>query len=54
LRSLTWATIWGRHNQLKPSGTYDTGNDGTPDPFVLKDGGPATGIDITLIDRRGN
>ena len=38
----------------EPSGTYDAGNDGTPDSFVLKDGGPATGIDITIVDRRVN
>lgn len=34
----------------EPSGWYDLGDDGTPDPVIIKDGNPVTGVDITVRD----
>jgi hypothetical protein len=34
----------------EPSAWYDPGDDGVPDPVIMKDGNPVTGVDITVRD----
>ncbi|MBI4729472.1 MAG: hypothetical protein HY775_08240 [Acidobacteria bacterium] len=34
----------------EPTGVYDPGGDGTPDVVIVRDGGPASGIDVAIKD----
>lgn len=36
----------------EPSGWYDPGDDGSPDPVTIREGNPVTGVDITIRDQQ--